>query len=129
MFDKTDVHVHVPAGAIPKDGPSAGVTMATALVSLLTGRPVRGGLAMTGELSLSGRVLSVGGIKEKVLAAHRAGIRTVVLPKRNEKNLLEDVPSAVRDVMTVRLAESVEDVLEAALEQPQDVCVATGAAA
>jgi len=103
--------------------------MATALVSLLTGRPVRGGLAMTGELSLSGRVLPVGGIKEKVLAAHRAGIRTVVLPKRNEKNLLEDVPSAVRDVMTVRLAESVEDVLEAALEQPQDVCVATGAAA
>jgi len=129
FWERSDVHVHVPAGAIPKDGPSAGVTMATALVSLLTGRPVRGGLAMTGELSLSGRVLPVGGIKEKVLAAHRAGIRTVVLPKRNEKNLLEDVPSAVRDVMTVRLAESVEDVLEAALEQPQDVCVATGAAA
>jgi ATP-dependent Lon protease len=129
FWERSDVHVHVPAGAIPKDGPSAGVTMATALVSLLTGRPVRGGLAMTGELSLSGRVLPVGGIKEKVLAAHRAGIRTVVLPKRNEKNLLEDVPSAVRDVMTVRLAESVEDVLEAALEQPQDVTTATGAAA
>jgi ATP-dependent Lon protease len=129
FWERSDVHVHVPAGAIPKDGPSAGVTMATALVSLLTGRPVRGGLAMTGELSLSGRVLPVGGIKEKVLAAHRAGIRTVVLPKRNEKNLLEDVPRAVRDVMTVRLAESVEDVLEAALEQPQDVSTATGAAA
>jgi ATP-dependent Lon protease len=129
FWERSDVHVHVPAGAIPKDGPSAGVTMATALVSLLTGRAVRGGLAMTGELSLSGRVLPVGGIKEKVLAAHRAGIRTIVLPKRNEKNLLEDVPAAVREVMTVRLAESVEDVLEAALEQPQDVSIERVAAA
>jgi ATP-dependent Lon protease len=129
FWDRSDIHVHVPAGAIPKDGPSAGVTMATALVSLLTGRPVRSGLAMTGEISLSGRVLPVGGIKEKVLAAHRAGIRTVVLPKRNEKNLLEDVPSAVRDVMTVRLAESVEEVLEAALEQPAVPSTAAGAAA
>jgi ATP-dependent Lon protease len=129
FWERSDVHVHVPAGAIPKDGPSAGVTMATALVSLLTGRPVRGGLAMTGEISLSGRVLPVGGIKEKVLAAHRAGIRTVVLPRRNEKNLLEDVPGAVRDVMTVRLADSIEDVLEAALEQPQVASAATGAVA
>jgi ATP-dependent Lon protease len=129
FWERSDVHVHVPAGAIPKDGPSAGVTMATALVSLLTGRAVRGGLAMTGEISLSGRVLPVGGIKEKVLAAHRAGIRTVVLPKRNEKNLLEDVPSAVRDVMTVRLAESIEDVLEAALEQPEVASAASAAAA
>jgi ATP-dependent Lon protease len=129
FWERSDVHVHVPAGAIPKDGPSAGVTMATALVSLLTGRAVRRGLAMTGELSLSGRVLPVGGIKEKVLAAHRAGIRTVVLPKRNEKNLLEDVPPAVREVMTVRLAESVEDVLEAALEQPQDLATESVAAA
>ncbi len=116
FWEKSDVHVHVPAGAIPKDGPSAGVTMTTALVSLLTGRPVRGGLAMTGEVSLSGRVLPVGGIKEKVLAAHRAGLRTVILPKRNEKNLLEDIPPAVREVMTFKLADSVEDVLGWALE-------------
>jgi ATP-dependent Lon protease len=116
FWDTSDIHVHVPAGAIPKDGPSAGVTMTTALVSLLTGRPVRPGLAMTGEISLSGRVLPVGGIKEKVLAAHRAGLRTLVLPRRNEKNLLEDVPAAVRDVMTFHLADVIEDVLEAALE-------------
>ncbi len=116
FWEKSDVHVHVPAGAIPKDGPSAGVTMTTALVSLLTGRPVRGGLAMTGEVSLSGRVLPVGGIKEKVLAAHRAGLRTVILPKRNEKNLLEDIPPAVQEVMTFKLADSVEDVLGWALE-------------
>ena len=113
----SEIHVHVPAGAIPKDGPSAGVTMTTALVSLLTGRPVRAGLAMTGEVSLSGRVLPVGGIKEKVLAAHRAGLRTVILPKRNEKNLLEDVPAAVQEVMTFKLANSVEDVLGWALEE------------
>ncbi len=116
FWESSDIHVHVPAGAIPKDGPSAGVTMTTALVSLLTGRAVRPGLAMTGEISLSGRVLPVGGIKEKVLAAHRAGIRTLVLPKRNEKNLLEDVPAAVRDVMTFHLADVIEDVLQVALE-------------
>jgi ATP-dependent Lon protease len=128
FWERSDVHVHVPAGAIPKDGPSAGVTMATALASLLTGRPVRSGIAMTGEISLSGRVLPVGGIKEKVLAAHRAGIRTVLLPKRNEKNLLEDVPAAVREVMTVRLVDTVEDVLGAALEQPEVSSGAAGAA-
>jgi ATP-dependent Lon protease len=116
FWESSDIHVHVPAGAIPKDGPSAGVTMTTALVSLLTGRAVRSGLAMTGEISLSGRVLPVGGIKEKVLAAHRAGIRTLVLPRRNEKNLLEDVPAAVREVMTFHLADVIEDVLQAALE-------------
>jgi ATP-dependent Lon protease len=90
--------------------------MTTALVSLLTGRAVRPGLAMTGEISLSGRVLPVGGIKEKVLAAHRAGIRTLVLPRRNQKNLLEDVPAAVREVMTFHLADVIEDVLQPALE-------------
>jgi ATP-dependent Lon protease len=117
FWARSDVHVHVPAGAIPKDGPSAGVTMVTALVSLLTARPVQSGLAMTGEVSLSGRVLPVGGIKEKVLAAHRAGIRTLILPRRNEKNLMEDVPAAVRDVMTVHLADSIGDVLRAAFEE------------
>ena len=116
FWETSDIHVHVPAGAIPKDGPSAGVTMTTALVSLLTGRRVRPGLAMTGEVSLTGRVLPVGGIKEKVLAAHRAGIRTVLLPKRNEKNLVEDVPRAVRDEMTIHLVDSVPDVLRLALE-------------
>jgi ATP-dependent Lon protease len=116
FWEHSDVHVHVPAGAIPKDGPSAGVTMATALVSLLTGRPVRPDLAMTGEISLSGRVLPVGGIKEKVLAAHRAGIRTIVLPRRNEKNLLEDVPATVRQSLSVHLADTIGDVLAVALE-------------
>jgi ATP-dependent Lon protease len=116
FWETSDIHVHVPAGAIPKDGPSAGVTMTTALVSLLTGRQVRAGLAMTGEVSLSGRVLPVGGIKEKVLAAHRAGVRTLILPKRNDKNVIEDVPAAVRDVMTIHLADSINDVLRLAFE-------------
>jgi ATP-dependent Lon protease len=116
FWETSDVHVHVPAGAIPKDGPSAGVTMATALVSMLTDRPVVSGLAMTGEVSLAGRVLPVGGIKEKVLAAHRAGVRTLVLPRRNEKNLLEDVPADVRDVMTVHFADTIDDVLSVVFE-------------
>jgi ATP-dependent Lon protease len=117
FWETADVHVHIPAGAIPKDGPSAGITLTTALVSLLTGRRVRAGLAMTGEVSLSGRVLPVGGIKEKVLAAHRAGVRTLILPKRNEKNLLEDVPREVRDVMTIHLVESASEVVALALEE------------
>ena len=117
FWEYSDIHVHVPAGAIPKDGPSAGVTMATALVSLLTERAVRSSLAMTGEISLSGRVLPVGGIKEKVLAAHRAGVRTLILPRRNEKNLMEDVPAAVREVMTVHLVDSIPEVLAAALDE------------
>jgi ATP-dependent Lon protease len=91
--------------------------MATALVSLLTGRAVRSSLAMTGEVSLSGRVLPVGGIKEKVLAAHRAGVRTLILPRRNEKSLMEDVPAAVRDVMTIHLVDSIPEVLAAALDE------------
>jgi ATP-dependent Lon protease len=118
FWETADIHVHIPAGAIPKDGPSAGITLTTALVSLLTGRRLRGGLAMTGEVSLSGRVLPVGGIKEKVLAAHRAGVRTIVLPRRNEKNVLEDVPREVRDVMTFHLVESAADAVALALEEP-----------
>jgi ATP-dependent Lon protease len=118
FWERSDIHVHVPAGAIPKDGPSAGVTMAASLVSLLTGRAVRPALAMTGEVSLSGRVLPVGGIKEKVLAAHRAGVRTVILPRRNEKSLLEDVPPAVREAMTFHLVDSIPQVLDAAFDEP-----------
>ncbi|MBI4590801.1 MAG: endopeptidase La [Candidatus Rokubacteria bacterium] len=117
FWESSDLHLHVPAGAIPKDGPSAGVTMVTALGSLLTGRSVRPDLAMTGEITLSGRVLPVGGIKEKVLAAKRAGVRTVILPKRNEKNLLEDVPQAVRESMTFHLVETIPEAIGLAFAQ------------
>ena len=96
FYDKTDLHIHVPAGGVPKDGPSAGVTMTSAIASLLSGRPIKPALAMTGEVTLSGKVLPVGGIKEKVLAARRAGIRTVILPERNRKDLLEDIPEELR---------------------------------
>ena len=109
------LHVHVPAGAIPKDGPSAGVTMTTALVSLLTGRPVRPEVGMTGEVTLQGRVLPIGGVKQKVLAAERAGLTTVVLPKRNGPDL-DDVPEEVRDRMTFHLADHVSEVLDWALQ-------------
>ena len=108
-------HLHVPAGAVPKDGPSAGVTMTTALVSLLTGRPVRSTVGMTGEVTLSGRVLPIGGVKQKVLAAHRAGLTDVVLPARNGPDL-DDVPEAVREAMTFHLAEDIGQVLAVALE-------------
>ena len=110
-----EVHVHVPAGAVPKDGPSAGVTMVTALASVLSGRPVRSDVAMTGEVSLTGRVLPIGGVKQKLLAAHRAGITDVLLPARNEPDL-DDVPSAVREVLTVHLVGDVREVLALALE-------------
>jgi ATP-dependent Lon protease len=112
---RSDVHLHVPAGAIPKDGPSAGVTLATALVSLLRDQAIRPGLAMTGEITLSGRVLPVGGIKEKVLAAHRAGLTTLVLPRQNERQLLEDVPAEVRGQLEVHLVGNVAEVLHLAL--------------
>jgi len=117
-WETSDLHVHVPAGAIPKDGPSAGVTLVTALVSLMTQRPVRSDVAMTGEVTLSGRVLPVGGIKEKVLGARRAGVRAVILPKRNEKNLVEDVPAQAREGMTFHLVDTVDQVLNLALEEP-----------
>jgi len=109
------VHIHVPAGAVPKDGPSAGVTMTTALVSLLTGRPVRSDVAMTGEVSLTGRVLPIGGVKQKALAAHRAGITTILVPKRNEPDL-DDIPEAVREELTIHAVSDVREVLALALE-------------
>jgi ATP-dependent Lon protease len=109
------VHVHVPAGAVPKDGPSAGITMTTALASLLSGRPVRADVAMTGEVSLTGRVLPIGGVKQKLLAAHRAGITTVLLPRRNEPDL-DDVPESVREELTVHLVGDVREVIDLALE-------------
>jgi ATP-dependent Lon protease len=115
FFDNMDIHIHVPAGAVPKDGPSAGVTIATALTSLLTGRPVRHDVAMTGEITLRGKVLPVGGIKEKVLGAHRAGIKAVILPKRNEKDL-EDVPEAIRASMRFIFVDTVDQVIEHALD-------------
>ena len=112
-FKRNGVHIHVPSGAIPKDGPSAGITMATALASSYVGKAVRSDTAMTGEISLSGLVLPVGGIKEKVLAAHRAGIKRIILPKANEKDLKE-VPQEVRDELTFIPVERIEDVLPAA---------------
>ncbi len=119
FWNETEIHVHVPAGAIPKDGPSAGVTMATAMVSLLTGRPVKPALAMTGEITLTGKALPVGGIKEKVLAAKRAGIKTLILPERNRKDLEEDIPAELREGLTFHFAKTVQDVLDNALEAPQ----------
>jgi len=118
FFARSDIHLHVPAGATPKDGPSAGVTMATALASLISGRPVRSDVGMTGEITLRGQVLPIGGLKEKVLAAHRAGLRTVILPRRNEKDL-DDVPDEIRKEMKFIFAERIEDALAAALEAPR----------
>lgn len=115
LFSETDIHLHFPAGAIPKDGPSAGVTTATALVSLMTNRPVKSDVAMTGEITLRGKVLPVGGIKQKVLAACRAGIKTVILPRRNEKDLAE-VPDDARKILDFALVDTVDEVLQAALE-------------
>jgi ATP-dependent Lon protease len=112
--EKFDLHIHVPEGAIPKDGPSAGITMATALVSALTKAPVRRDIAMTGEITLRGKVLPVGGIKDKTLAAFRAGILEVILPKENEKDV-EDIPAEVRERLQIHLVESMDEVLRLAL--------------
>ena len=115
FYQNAEIHLHVPSGAIPKDGPSAGVTMVTALASELTGRPVRGDLAMTGEITLSGHVLPVGGIKEKVLAARRHGVFEVILPKQNEKNVNEDLSEDLRNDMKIHFVSAIDDVLELAL--------------
>jgi ATP-dependent Lon protease len=118
-----EVHVHVPAGAIPKDGPSAGITMVTAIASLLTGRPVKSSIGMTGEVTLQGRVLPIGGLKQKVLAAHAAGLSEVIVPERNEPDL-DDVPADVREKMTFHIVQSVEQVVAAALESSPHVAAA-----
>ncbi len=117
IFDKTDIHIHVPEGATPKDGPSAGVAMATAIVSVLTGVPVHNDIAMTGEISLRGRVLAIGGLKEKLLAALRAGIKTVLIPQENEKDLAE-IPDNVKSGLKIVPVGRVDEVLAHALTRP-----------
>src|SRR5436309_4584299 len=114
-FEGHDVHVHIPAGAVPKDGPSAGITMATAIVSLVRGQPVSDQVAMTGELTLTGQVLPIGGVREKVLAAQRAGIRRVVLPRENEPDL-EELPAGARNAVRFVFADSIDEVLAAAFD-------------
>jgi ATP-dependent Lon protease len=114
FYQKLDIHIHVPAGAIPKDGPSAGITMATALISALTKRPVSRDVAMTGEITLRGHVLPVGGLKEKTLAAFRAGVKTIVIPERCEKDL-EEIPKHLRRKLKLIVAKNMGDVLNAAL--------------
>jgi ATP-dependent Lon protease len=115
-FDGREFHVHVPAGAIPKDGPSAGVTMVSALASQLTGRPVRGDIAMTGEITLSGRVLPVGGIKEKVLAARRHGITEIIMPRQNEKHVKEDLTEELRKELTIHYVSEISEAVAIALQ-------------
>jgi ATP-dependent Lon protease len=119
LFEQSDIHVHVPAGAIPKDGPSAGVAMYTSLASLIKGQPVKSDVAMTGEISLRGLVLPVGGIKEKTIAAARAGIHRVILPARNRRDL-EDIPESVRSVVEFVWVERVSEALAVALGAPAD---------
>jgi ATP-dependent Lon protease len=126
LFDKNDIHVHVPAGAQPKEGPSAGVTVLTAMASILTGRPVREDVAMTGEITLRGRVLPIGGIKEKVLGAHRAGLRRVIMPRRNEADL-DDIPADLRKQMKFVMIESIDEVLREALTPRRPTVVASAA--
>jgi ATP-dependent Lon protease len=115
-FKQHDLHVHVPAGAIPKDGPSAGITMATAIASRVTCRPVRSDVAMTGEITLTGNVLPIGGLKEKALAAQRAGITRLIIPRRNEADV-DDIPEPLRKKMKFTLVDHVDEVLEAALQK------------
>jgi ATP-dependent Lon protease len=121
-FEGREFHVHVPAGAIPKDGPSAGVTMVTALASLLSNRPVKSTVGMTGEVTLQGRVLPIGGLKQKVLAAHAAGLTDVILPERNEPDL-DDVPASVRAQMRFHPVRSVDEVLAIALQEREPLAM------
>jgi ATP-dependent Lon protease len=117
-FENTDIHLHIPEGAIPKDGPSAGITVASALTSAFTNRKIRRDVGMTGEITLRGRVLPVGGVREKVLAAHRAGVKTVIIPKRNLKDLV-DVPKKARNDLNIRPVEHLDEVLKIAVLPPQ----------
>ncbi len=117
FYEKRDIHVHVPEGATPKDGPSAGAAMCTALVSSLTGNPVKGEVAMTGEITLRGEVLPIGGLKEKLLAAHRGGIKLVLIPKENERDL-EEIPANVVADLDIRPVRWIDEVLQLALERP-----------
>lgn len=114
FHEKYDIHIHVPEGAVPKDGPSAGITMATALVSALTNRPVHKEVGMTGEITLRGRVLPIGGLKEKSLGAHRAGLKTIIVPQENEKDL-DDIPTSIRKDLHFVLVSQMDEVLKTAL--------------
>jgi len=129
VFEKSDIHIHVPEGATPKDGPSAGIAMTTALVSVFTGIPVRADVAMTGEITLRGEVLPIGGLKEKLLAAHRGGIKTVLIPEQNVKDLA-DIPDNVKNKLEIVPVRWIDKVLEIALErQPQPVVEVAAVAA
>jgi len=123
FFEQNKVHIHVPSGAVPKDGPSAGVTLVTSLASLVTNRPVRNDLAMTGEISLRGKVMPVGGIKEKVLAASRSGVKTIILPKKNEKDLHE-IPPEIKEKLKFHFIERVDQALKIALLPPTVLAMA-----